>query len=85
VILGEIGIAPTSAPDRRSSTICGSQPLLALAQPVSISAERNSWRRNAAHRPARSIGGSIAGERIDDADAFQVATIQCSSLVGDRR
>ncbi len=31
------------------------------------------------------FGGIDAGERIGDADAFQVATIQWPSLVGDRR
>src|SRR4051812_17780454 len=37
-------MAPASAPERRSSRNCGAQPLRALAQPVSISADRNSWR-----------------------------------------
>src|SRR2546421_8529585 len=38
-------MAPARLPERLRSTNCGSQPLFALAQPVSISAERNSWRR----------------------------------------
>ena len=65
------GIAPASAPARRSSRNCGSQPLRALAQPVSISAERNSWRtKGCAPASAFHSCGSHAGEGVDDLDTL---------------
>src|SRR6185503_14367744 len=43
-LLAKSAIAPASLPERSSSTICGSQPVLAPTQPVSISALRYSCR-----------------------------------------
>src|SRR6266446_1016130 len=48
------GMAPTIAPARRNTRICGSHPVRPLAHPVSISADRNSWRMNGCS-PARAF------------------------------
>src|SRR2546422_2332287 len=48
------GMAPTIAPARRNTRIRGSHPVRALAHPVSISADRNSWRMNGCS-PARAF------------------------------
>src|SRR2546427_3279263 len=58
------GMAPTIAPARRNSRIRGSHPVRPLAHPVSISADRNSWRMNGCS-PARafhSAGSTPASE-----------------------
>ncbi len=61
--MAKSGIAATSAPARRTRRNCGSQPLAADAQPVSISAERNScrtkgWRPASAFHSAASTCAS---------------------------
>src|SRR5438093_308433 len=58
------GMAPTIAPARRNSRIRGSHPVRPLAHPVSISADRNSWRMNGCS-PARAFHSAGSTPAID--------------------
>src|SRR6266513_1346959 len=59
------GMAPTIVPARRNTRIWGSHPVRALAHPVSISADRNSWRMNGCS-PVRSFhsAGSMPASEL---------------------
>src|SRR5207302_2011851 len=84
-------MAPTIVPARRNTRIWGSHPVRALAHPVSISADRNSWRMNGCS-PARSFhsAGSMPASELTIRTLPQVilrvrpGAIQCSLAAEDR-
>src|SRR5438105_15637199 len=64
--LAKRGMAPTRLPARLKSTNCGAQPRPAAAQPVSISAVRNSWRMKGCG-PASAFHSSRSTRASDSA------------------
>jgi hypothetical protein len=67
-------MAPASAPERRRSRNCGSQPLRAAAQPHSMSADRNSWRTKG-WGPASRFH-SAASTPASDSTTSKLSTLQ---------
>ena len=62
-------MAPASLPPLSSRMICGRQPVRALAQPVSMSADRNSWEVNGS--PCDSAFHSAAGTPARDSTTLR--------------